>query len=241
MPGAPSYRYNSAHQLIFANEGAGEHFFFYDGENIVLTLDGNGDVRSRRLATRLIDQILADERNGETQWLLRDQVGTVRDVVNGAGTQIAHFTYSAFGEKTSSSSSLDAFAPAYTSREQSALSGMSYLRARWFDTVTGRFIKEDPLSDHGYAYSYNSPTLFTDPTGKLAAIEYGLILCDVSGTVLGFGGIYANFAVVLNIAAAGLEGGAVDAAAAAKAAKEAMWGGLTLGALPCGAPTPSPF
>lgn len=41
-----------------------------------------------------------------------------------------------------------------------------FLRARFYDPVTGRFIGRDPLQfDQRYAYAGNNPTLLTDPSG----------------------------------------------------------------------------
>jgi hypothetical protein len=43
---------------------------------------------------------------------------------------------------------------------------MEYLRARYYDQSTGRFLSRDPLSiGPSYAYAANSPCRFIDPTG----------------------------------------------------------------------------
>ncbi|MFI0791492.1 polymorphic toxin-type HINT domain-containing protein [Micromonospora rubida] len=54
--------------------------------------------------------------------------------------------------------------------------GLTHLGAREYDTITGRFISVDPLQDltdpqqwHGYAYSHNNPTTFSDPSGLIDA------------------------------------------------------------------------
>ncbi len=48
--------------------------------------------------------------------------------------------------------------------------GLYYMRARYFDAETGRFISEDPIGFAGgdlnlYAYVQNNPVLLTDPSG----------------------------------------------------------------------------
>ncbi|CAM3275105.1 RHS repeat-associated core domain-containing protein [Stackebrandtia soli] len=50
--------------------------------------------------------------------------------------------------------------------------GLTHLGAREYDSTTGRFISIDPLIDqfdpqtmHGYAYSNNNPTTYSDPDG----------------------------------------------------------------------------
>gem|GEM_PF-3380105 len=54
-----------------------------------------------------------------------------------------------------------------------ASSGLSYARARYFDSSIGRFISQDtyegqldnPLSLNLYTYVHNNPLIYTDPTG----------------------------------------------------------------------------
>ena len=43
----------------------------------------------------------------------------------------------------------------------------SYLRARYYDPGTGRFVSEDPIQDgtNWYAYCGNNPVMFVDPMG----------------------------------------------------------------------------
>jgi RHS repeat-associated protein len=46
--------------------------------------------------------------------------------------------------------------------------GLVYLRARWYDPATGRFLTRDPLlrlSGDPYGYSWNSPLAYRDPGG----------------------------------------------------------------------------
>ncbi len=53
-----------------------------------------------------------------------------------------------------------------------------YYRARYYDTVPGRFLSEDPIgiisSLNFYAYVHNRPTGYTDP--------WGWIDVDISGS-----------------------------------------------------------
>ena len=64
------------------------------------------------------------------------------------------------GKQTNSSGSLtNPFQ--YVGREFDSESSLYYMRARYFDPSTGRFISEDPISFDGgenfYAYTRNSP------------------------------------------------------------------------------------
>jgi RHS repeat-associated protein len=60
--------------------------------------------------------------------------------------------------------------------------GLYYLRARWYNPVTGRFMTRDPYqgsiydpaSLHRYNYARANPANFIDPSGRDAAAEYRL-------------------------------------------------------------------
>jgi RHS repeat-associated protein len=52
----------------------------------------------------------------------------------------------------------------YTGEQTDASIGLEYLRARYYDAETGRFLSLDPLGD-GYDYAYDNPVMFTDPSG----------------------------------------------------------------------------
>ncbi len=62
---------------------------------------------------------------------------------------------------------------AYSGERYNVVSGLQFLRARWYDTDTGRFISEDnylgtqaePLSRNRYIYTHNNPVNYVDPSG----------------------------------------------------------------------------
>ena len=64
----------------------------------------------------------------------------------------------------------------------------SYYRARYYDPQTGRFLREDPSGFTGginlYAYTMNSPTGWSDPTGlEMSAEECSKLLRDIQRRV----------------------------------------------------------
>ncbi len=69
--------------------------------------------------------------------------------------------------------------------------GWYYMRARYYDPVTGRFISQDPLGFDGgdvnlYAYALNNPITFNDPTGEfinLGAAGVGAVIGGAVGAV----------------------------------------------------------
>ena len=74
------------------------------------------------------------------------------------------YTYDAFGAiRTQTGSSANEFK--FTG-EQVDSTGMEYLRARYYDQATGRFLSRDPLRFmQRYAYVWNNPVGLVDPYG----------------------------------------------------------------------------
>ena len=86
----------------------------------------------------------------------------------------------------------------YSGEYYDAESGYIYLRARYYDSVTGRFISEDPAFDgaNWYAYCGGNPLNRWDPSGQAwydwvpgaLAITAGTIMCATGfGTPIGVG------------------------------------------------------
>jgi YD repeat-containing protein len=81
------YTYDVADRRIAKKiDGVVQERYVYDGSNIALVFDGQGNQTYRYLHGPGIDQILADEKaNGSVVWALADNQGTVRDLIDGNG------------------------------------------------------------------------------------------------------------------------------------------------------------
>jgi RHS repeat-associated protein len=163
-----------------------ERYVYGRDQNIGLVFDENGNVNHRYLFGDGVDQIEADESNGNVLWALTDHLGSVRDVVDDSGTVLNHVVYDAFGGVTTQTDESVVFRYGYTAREFDAESGLQYNRARYLDSFTGKFISEDPISFEGgdsnlYRYVENSPINYTDATGLLRRSAGLLQLPEGSG------------------------------------------------------------
>jgi RHS repeat-associated protein len=150
--------------------------YVYDGDDIALVFDGNGTQTHRYLYGIGVDQVLASERGGTVVWALSDNQGTVRDVVDGNGTILNHVVYDSFGKVVSQSDASVEFRYGYTGREQDGETGLDYYHARYYDSVNGRFISEDPIGFSArdgnlYRYVFNNSVNYIDPSGKDVWIE----------------------------------------------------------------------
>jgi len=155
--------------------------YVYDGNNVALDFvdpDGAGP-QPLALATRYLDgpsnagatdQVFAQEdaSTGNVLWLLADNLGTNRDVVDNNSTLQAHYVYNSFGQVVSGPTSVTRFL--YTGEEWDADAGLQYNWHRWYDPAVGRWISEDPMGFAGgtpniNSYVANSATNSVDPTG----------------------------------------------------------------------------
>jgi len=105
---------------------------------------------------------------GTTYWFHHDQIGSTRLITDSNGTSQATYTYDPYGGLASSTGSITnplRFVGQYLDGE----SAFYYLRARYYDQVSGQFLTVDP---HGsttmasYGYASGSPLNLTDKTGK---------------------------------------------------------------------------
>lgn len=71
-----------------------------------------------------------------------DGLGSVRQLYNSNGQIIANHRYDPFGNSISQSG-VGNSNYGFTSEQQDA-TGLDYLRARYYDPVTGRFLSQDP-------------------------------------------------------------------------------------------------
>jgi RHS repeat-associated protein len=111
---------------------------------------------------------------GESYYLY-DGRGSVANVATSSADILASYTYTPFGDISSGAPAED-LVFAFNGEEYNPLTGLQYLRARYYDTNTGRFgvpdtnqgERGDPLSHNKYTYTKNNPINYTDPSGHWA-------------------------------------------------------------------------
>ncbi len=122
------------------------------------------------------------------RWLVTDQLGTPRMVVDRSGTLsgVRRHDYFPFGEEIPADASWRTVARGYladtvkqkfTGYERDAETNLDFAQARYFENQQGRFSSTDPLMASGrpgnpqtwnrYAYTLNNPMRFADPSGMV--------------------------------------------------------------------------
>lgn len=194
------FRWNSLDQLVGVDDGYGGSWSLsYDWQGL-----RRGVAGPSASTTYLVDrehpggfaQVLRASRAGSADvydWMnglaaareggialapLADALGSVTAMADGAGTVHDAFGYDAFGlplMRTGSDLALHRFAGEVTD----AASGLTYLRARYYDPRTGTFLSRDPLlpaagdpaTVNGYLYAAGNPVNLRDPGGAETLIE----------------------------------------------------------------------
>jgi RHS repeat-associated protein len=176
----------------------GSYVLGQSGEHIT-ELDGSGNfLRSHVYAN---GQLLATYSNAGTEFAFSDWLGTKRVVANADGTVTGGSAGTCisllFGDELNCTGAVALNGHHFTSQIHDQESGNDYFGARYFASSSGRFLSPDPAgmmaadiefpqSLNRYAYVWNNPLSFTDPTGLDCAY------LDASGTGIEQGGLDQN-------------------------------------------------
>lgn len=107
-----------------------------------------------------------------TRYYLYSWHGDVIALISLAGSITKTYEYDAFGVEDDiddSDSNPWRYCGEYYDKETKEL----YLRARYYDSVTGTFTQEDPIKDgnNWYSYCMGNPVVFTDPSGLRVVLQ----------------------------------------------------------------------
>jgi RHS repeat-associated protein len=137
--------------------------------------------------------LISQTRNATTSFYLKDGHSGVRQMVSTTGAVTDQYGYDGYGNVIYSVGSTQN-SYQYRGEQSDPNLGMPYLRARYYNTRSGRFTSVDPfegyreipISRHRYVYGNNSPIMGFDPSGMntlgdlLATIAIAGILVGVA-------------------------------------------------------------
>jgi len=132
--------------------------FVYDNSNVVEEISNDGINKYYR-GFEII-------KNSNDLSYIYDGQGDVVILLDNLGTEVADYAFDAYGNQSEENTVYNPFGyrGEYTDQE----TGLIYLRARMYDSQTGRFINEDPVKDglNWYVYCDGNPVNRIDPNGK---------------------------------------------------------------------------
>ena len=164
--GSASYSYDGNGLRASTTDSAGTHPSTWDTISASLPLlvsDGNNDYLYGP-NDKAVEQI--NISSGTTTYLQQDREGSTRLITNTSGTVVGTKSYDAYGNVVATTGTTTS--PLGYDGEYTDLSGLVYLRARYYDPATGQFLNVDGLvsTTHApYAYASGNPVNETDPTG----------------------------------------------------------------------------
>jgi RHS repeat-associated protein len=122
-----------------------------------------------------------------------DHLGSSQIMTDSSGELVQHYAYKPYGnERWKDNDAAFSVTNRYTSQQIDEDTGLYYYGARYYDPQIGRFIQPDSIipdaSSQGlnrYAYCYNNPLIFTDPSGNDAFSFVGDFFSNVGDFVGG--------------------------------------------------------
>ena len=170
------YQGNRTSKTTYKSNGEFEYVKYLNDNssltNVLAEIDENG---TAKCVYTIGADLISQERDGRTSFYLYDGHGSVVGLANESGVVTDTYSYDAFGNLLKSTGSTKN-CYRYCGEQFDETSGLYYLRARYMDTSTGRFISQDtyqgtindPVSLHKYLYANANPVTYSDPSGYVS-------------------------------------------------------------------------
>ena len=203
-----TYQYNDENRLVAVQSNGSQTIYMYDADGIRVAAVSDGIAtdylvdKNRPFAQVLEevddigtliasyvygDDLISQKRDGMLSYYHYDGQMSTRYLTDNAEAITDSYVYDAFGVMldhigTTENSYL------YTGEQYDPNAGFYYLRARYYDHNTGRFINHDPImgspfepiSLHKYLYAGVNPVMYSDPNGKSHLGEIMVVLAVMS-------------------------------------------------------------
>ena len=167
------YEGNRTSKTTHRSDGVTEYVkYINDNSSLTNVLAEIGSEGSVQAYYTIGADLISQERDGNVSVYLYDGHGSVVGLANENGKVTDTYAYDAFGNLLKSTGSTKNHYR-YCGEQFDETTGLYYLRARYMDTSTGRFISQDtyqgtinaPVSLHKYLYANANPAMYSDPSG----------------------------------------------------------------------------
>jgi RHS repeat-associated protein len=134
------YEYDALGRRTKRTENTSVTKFTYDGMDVVLDDDTATGITKYQNGLGVDNKLKLS--NGTTaKYFIQDHLGSTNALTDQSGSVLQTATYDSFGNSTNTLGTRYQF----TDREEDDFSGLTYYRARWYDSKLGRFVSEDPI------------------------------------------------------------------------------------------------
>jgi RHS repeat-associated protein len=189
--GVADYRYDALGRRVSKRTLLGipkETRYLYDGARIIEEQNAIGATQATYVYGNYIDEVITMDRASQTYYYHQNALFSVHALTDSTGKTVEGYQYDAYGCQTlitPGSNGVvdfggdDAFNPGgssplgnpylFTGRQLDDESNLYYYRARYYDSVKGRFLQRDPIEPKRrrnlYEYVTSRPTFLVDPMG----------------------------------------------------------------------------
>lgn len=189
-----TYRYDAHnHRVRTVRGGEALYQIYTQSGDLLLESSTSGSVRKY---ARLGDRLIGETFNGIRYTVQTDVIGSVRQKTDAFGTMLIEeeSVRAPYGSTLIGWEYKNGLA--FAGHMEDGATGLTYMKARYYDPVAMRFISPDPVyvdlsmgeNFNRYWYANNNPYTYVDPDGqaaKLAAIPIGVgIWCATRGSTL---------------------------------------------------------
>ena len=140
--------------------------FVWNGQNLA------GETKNGTTTSYTYDStgIILSDNGTDTTRYIKDPHGSVA-ATSRNNTIIGEYDYTAFGNQTECTDTSNPFR--YCGEYYDDENDMVYLRNRYYNSTTGRFITEDPVKDglNWYSYCGGNPVIFVDSLGLARHVD----------------------------------------------------------------------
>ncbi|MDT8436692.1 MAG: RHS repeat-associated core domain-containing protein [Gemmatimonadota bacterium] len=162
-------RYDGFGRRVRREGPSGTEQYVWDGDDLHLILDGTGAVKAKLTCYPGIDAPHSLQIGFERYHYALDHAGNVVGLFDDDGNVAGRYRYDPWGRPQGAA--LDSvYNPLrFQAREWDEETGLYYVRARYYDPDTGRFLSPDPIGLEGginpYVFAGNDPVHLRDPSG----------------------------------------------------------------------------
>jgi RHS repeat-associated protein len=165
------YGYDFQGLRVIKTTPDGSDRYVYDDQSVLLRTSDGG--RTTKYDYGPFQLLSVDDSEDGRAFYLFDALGSISELTTSTGTILGRYVWDAWGNKRSSvETGANPFG--FTGHEHDEKTGLVYLKARFYDSVTGIFLSQDlvlgnpmnPSSLHRYLYAYQNPTVFVDLNGQ---------------------------------------------------------------------------
>ncbi len=222
-----SYTYNAQGYRISKSVNGELTRYLFQNDKVVLETDADNKQKAFQVyGSNLLYREAGSETGAQGYYYLYNAHGDVTELIDTKGIIAVSYDYDAFGNILSQVGEANNNI-LYAGYQYDEESGLYYLNARYYDSVTARFMSEDtytgerndPLSLNLYTYCHNNPITYDDPSGHFLHILVGALVGGIVNTAITAAGDFLDDGKInkgwKSYAGAAAEGAITGGAAAA--------------------------